>query len=267
MAFKLNNPFINNSDERSGNGLNISVPAIDNIMTNFKQENDERSARTNEMVETVLETEANRRGSAAYKDTYNTLHHNSMSPITPVFEKSKDNRYPYLMSVFNMDKNKLMSLEKPDRCSDPRTDAESGSHFCNEYWQNEYKKQRSLFNTEKDLLKDMESDAKLSSRMMSEVLALDANENTFKERAIEIAQKYRDDWKLSTNGANVEDNIKNVAWQTNENFNTLLRIHDQAVEAQNAADTLKLNNYKFDKANRDYENFIDGITNEDGSFL
>ena len=263
MAFKINNPFINNSDERSANGLNISVPAIDNIMTNFKQENDERSASINEMVETALETEANRRGSDAYKDTYNTLHHNSMSPITPVFGKSKDNKYPYLMSVYNMDKTKLMALEKPDRCSDPETDAKSGSHFCNEYWQNEYKKQRSLFNTERGLLKDMESDAKLSNRMMSEVFALDADENTFQDRAFEIAKKYRDDWKLGTKGAKVENNTKNVAWQTEQNFNTLLRIHDQAVEAQNAADRLKQNDYKFNKSLRDHEKFMDDFTNKD----
>ena len=267
MAFKLNNPFINNSDERSSNGLNISVPTIDSIMTDFKQQNDERSARNNEMVETVLETEANRRGNAAYTDTYNSMHHDSFSPVTPVFEKSKDRKYPYLMSVYNLDKTKLMSLEKPWRCSDPETDAKTGSHFCNEYWQNENKLRKSLYGTERGLLKDMENDAEVSNKMMAEVLALDANEDTFKERAFEIAAKYRDDWKLSTLGANIENNTKNVAWQTGENFNTLLRIHNQSVEAQDAADTLKLNNYNFDKANRDYENFIDEITNEDGSFL
>lgn len=262
MAFKLNNPFTKNNDERSNNSLGISVPGLDDIMTSFKQNIDERSAQSREMVETVLETEANRRGNAAYTDTYNSMHHDSFAPVSPVFEKSKDKKYPYLMSVYNLDKTKLMSLEKPWRCSDPETDAKTGSHFCNEYWQNENKLRKSLYGTERGLLKDMESDAEVSNKMMSEILALDANEDTFKERAFEIAAKYRDDWKLGTLGANIENNTKSVAWQTGENFNTLLRIHNESVAAQDAADRLKQNEYKFNKTLRDHERFMDDFNNQ-----
>lgn len=264
MAFKLNNPFTKNNDERSGNSLGVSVPGVDKIMTNFRQNNDERSAQNRETVENLLESESNKRGNSAYANEYNRLHHNAVSPVTPVFENSKDKDYPYLMSVYNMDRTKLMALQKPDRCSDPETDAKSGSHFCNEYWQNEYKLRTSLAGTERGLLKDMENDAKVSSEMMGEILSLSADEDSFKQRAFDIIQKYKPNFKLGLNGAYLDEKagMKNVAWQTEQNLETLLKIHDQAVAAQDAADRLKQNEYKFNKTLRDNERFMDDFNNQ-----
>lgn len=240
MSFKINNPF-GKKDERSG----LIPQSFIDERSNFNRKLDEQLKSIENEVGKFEEQMVTRRGTDAYNDEMNR----SRMDSAPVFTKSRDRNYPYLMSVFNTEPTRIVSLDDiPYECSSPEEDARSGSQFCIDFWDNRNKSTLSIHGTERGLMKDMEADAKLSNQMMEEILQLENNEANFEKNVFDIIQKYKPGFKLGFGGANVEDNYKNVAWQTNMQLNKIVDDHLRAQEAQDQADTQRINSWRFKKA-------------------
>lgn len=240
MSFKINNPF-GKKDERSG----LIPQSFRDERSNFNKKLDDQLRSIENEVGRFEEQMVTRRGT----DVYNEEMNKSKMDSQPVFTNSKEKNYPYLMSVFNTQPIRIMSLnDVPYQCNSPEEDARSGTQFCKEFWDNRQKSTLSIHGTERGLMKDMEADAKLSNQMMEEILQLQNNEIDFEQNVFDIIQKYRPNFKLGFNGANVKNNYKNVAWQTNMQLNKIVEDHFKAQEAQDLADKQRINSWKFKKA-------------------
>ncbi len=270
MAFKINNPFTN-KDERSGLKFNISLSGNDERSNSYLERympqswKDERSAFENEMKEIVasvdksVEEMIKRRGTSTYRETMEKRRSNSQ----PVFTNSKEKKYPYLMSVYNLDQTQGGGLNLPWQChpdpTDPRNDAVAS---CRRWHEDNFTKQLSLAGTPRGLLKDMEHDARLASEIMEEALAMDYTEENYVKNLTGLISRLQDEkggFKLG--GANIKNNIKSVAWQTKQQILKMIEDHEAAVAAQDSADNKRIMNWELQQTMKRLDNMRD----EDGN--
>ena len=253
--FTIKNPFIKN-DERATNSLGFTTPTMDKIMTDFKQQGDERI----QTMEKNLEEFVYSRGAGAYRETLERRR----SGAQPVFTNTqnrkltKDERgYPYLMSVFNMEPKGGTSPALPWQCDADPTANPGANAACDEWHRNNYARRHSLSGLPRGVLKDMEHDAKISSKMLEAVLNMDQSEAGYAKRLLDIVKMYKKDLKLGNRSNEFLSNPKNindVAWQTNKQLEKIYNDHLLAVNAQDLADKKRQNQYEFNKTMNQIKN-------------
>ena len=255
MAFKINNPFTN-KDERSGSQFESFMPqSYKDERAAFNTKMDERLGEIKKLEENLVK----RRGTGAYRDTMEK----KRSGQQPIFTNSKEKKYPYLMSVYNFEPVGGSGPELPWQCHpDPTNPRNQDVAACEQWHKDQYNRVHSLAGTERGLLKDMEHDAKLSSEILEEALAMDYTEENYVKNLVGLVNRLRDEkggFKLG--GANVRNNTKNVAWQTKQQILKMIEDHEAAVAAQDSADNKRIMNWELQQS----IDSMNDMFNEDGS--
>ena len=241
MSFKINNPFTNN-DERSGSQFESYMhQSWRDERASFNKDLDERMGEIKKLEENFVK----RRGTSKYYETMERRRQGDQ----PVFTNSKEKKYPYLMSVYNLKQTQGGGLNLPWQCHpDPTHPRNDDVASCRRWHEDNFTKQLSLAGTPRGLLKDMEHDARLSSEIMEEALAMDYTEENYVKNLTGLISRLQDEkggFKLG--GANIKNNRKNVAWQTKQQILKMIEDHEVAVEAQDVADTNRITSWEFDQ--------------------
>tara|TARA_R100000988_G_C3965274_1_gene148439 strand:- start:173 stop:961 length:789 start_codon:yes stop_codon:yes gene_type:complete len=255
MAFKINNPFTN-KDERSGLNLEQYMPqSFKDERSAFNTQIDERLGEMEESVENMVR----QRGKSTYFETMRDKRSNSK----PVFTNSKEKKYPYLMSIYNFEPIGGSGPSLPSQCDPDPTDPRNQDVIACETWhQDNYNRTHSLQGVPRGVLKDMEHDAKLSSEIMEEALAMDYTEENYVKNLTGLISRLQNEkggFKLG--GSKLPNNTKSVAWQTKQQILQMIDDHNAAVAAQDSADNKRIMQFELNKT----KNELNNLFNEDGS--
>ncbi len=252
MAFKINNPFTN-KDERSDSGFESLMPqSWKDERAAFNTSIDERLGEMKKIEENLVK----RRGKTSYRDTMEKKRINDQ----PVFTNSKEKKYPYLMSVYNFNPIGGSGPSLPWQCDeDPTSPRNQQVETCKRWHEDNYNRTWSLAGTERGVLKDMEHDAKLSSEIMEQALAMDYTEENYVKNLLALVNNRIGDFKLG--GSRVKNNTKSVAWQTKQQVLKMIKDHEEAVAVQDAEDNKRIMQWELQQS----MNNLDDMFNEDGS--
>ena len=240
MSFKINNPFTNN-DERSGSRFESYMPqSWRDERASFNKNLDERMGEIKKLEENFVK----RRGTSKYYETMERRRQGDQ----PVFTNSKEKKYPYLMSVYNFEPIGGSGPNLPWQCHpDPTNPRNQNVAACEQWHKDQYNRVRSLDGVPRGILKDMEHDAKLSSEIMEEALAMDYTEENYVKNLTSLISRMQDEKGGFKLGGMNTGGPKNVAWQTKQQILKMIEDHEVAVEAQDVADTNRITSWEFDQ--------------------